>query len=163
MKNTHNATPNNEVECRAGSHAELQPQPSADSTLSNYVDWLNEQKFSDRKELIKFLFTIASAVLTFTIAFRKDIVGAGEPSKVYLLQASWLMLLASIIFALVYYILEYRWISYNRARKVVQRIPWTHYAGLPEEIIFNLSVYLTPLSFIVGLVLLTWFVLVNVH
>jgi len=163
MKNTHEATPDTDVECRSGSHTEPQPQSSKDSTVSNYVDWLNEQKFSERKELIKFLFTIASAILTFTIAFRKDIIGVGEPAKVYLLQASWLMLLSSIILSLIYYFLEYRMMFYIRVRKVTKNIPWTHHAGLPETIAYNLSVYLTPLTFIGSLVLLTYFVLVNVH
>jgi len=163
MKTVSVDTSEHESTCEAGSHIHIPTESSNDSSLRTYVDWLNEQKFSERKELIKFLFTIASAILTFTIAFRKDIIGTGQPANINLLQASWLLLLSSIIFALIYYFLEYRMIFYIRARKLNISIPWTHHAGFLETAIYNMSVYLTPLSFIASLILLTYFVLINVH
>jgi hypothetical protein len=157
--------------CRAGSHYAIEEpaseqsqgghgEPSADpSALGPYADWLNEEKFKERKEFLKFILTLAVSVLAFTVSFRKDVIGseAGTPVPL-LLKAFWLLLLASIVLAMIYYFLEYRYIFYLRLGRAQVMPPWNHYAGKVERLVYSAVVYLTPIAFIAGLILLTSYV-----
>ena len=148
--------------CFSGSHYELKNRNTDKSDdLENYIDWLNEEKYKDRKEFIKQILTFGIAILTFTITFRKDIIGSGAPNQVSLLITSWISILTSIAGALAYYFLEYRYIFYLRIKKITSHIPKSHYLGKLEYIVYTILVYITPLSFVVGIVLLSVFVIIN--
>lgn len=157
--------------CQSGSHYVLEEsapdqsqrrrgEPSADpSAQEAYVDWLNEEKFRERKEFLKFILTLAVSVLAFTVSFRKDIIGVDAGTAVpLLLKAFWLVLLASVALAMIYYFLEYRYIFYLRLKRAQVMPPWNHYAGKVERLTYSSVVYLTPIAFISSLILLTSYV-----
>jgi hypothetical protein len=157
--------------CKSGSHYALEEsapnqsqgshgEPSADpSALGPYADWLNEEKFRERKELLKFILTLAVSVLAFTVSFRKDVIGGDAGTSVPVpLKAFWLLLLASVALAMIYYFLEYRYIFYLRLRRAQVMPPWNHYAGRVERLAYSAVVYLTPIAFISSLILLTSYV-----
>ncbi|MGD2085603.1 MAG: hypothetical protein PVH61_05390 [Candidatus Aminicenantes bacterium] len=148
-------------ECFSGSHFEINNKEE-NKDLEKYVDWLNDEKYNERKNLIKFLVTLGSAILTFTVSFRKDIIGATPPEKIWLLQGFWITLLLSIISAFIYYFLEYRYMFYIRVKKVTENIPKSHYCGKIERMFHTIFVYLTPITFLVSLLFLTIFILLNV-
>lgn len=135
-------------------------QPPPVNEAEKYVDWLNEEKFEERKKLLAYLGTVATALLSFTVAFRKDVAGS-EPVEIELLQAHWILLLSSVLLAIVYHWLEVRFISACRARKVRRDLPCWHDFGLLERWLHTVVVFATPITFIAGLSLLTWFVVLN--
>lgn len=152
-------------QCFAGSHDKIPPanklSDTNNSKLERYVDWLNEEKFKERKDLIKLLMTLATAILTFTVGFRKDIIGSDPPNHIEYLHLFWYFQLATIILSFLYYILEYRTIFFLRLKKVTDKISWTHRAGKLEEMVYTIVVWITPFIFLFSLVFITLFVVHN--
>ena len=132
------------------------------ANTAEYEAWVHEERTKDRKEMIKFLITISSAILTFTITFRKDIVGDVIVSNIILLQITWILLLISTILGIIYYILEYRYSSLKRFSRVRSEIPTAIEMKIIEKKIYNYVAYITPYSFILSLLFLTAFVIFNV-
>jgi multisubunit Na+/H+ antiporter MnhB subunit len=137
---------------------EEKPQDPRD--LKGYVNWLNEEKFKERKGILTFLTTISTALLAFTISFRKDVAG-DSPHHIEYLKAHWLLLLIAIALSVAYYFLEVRYMFYQRVSKVTNQVPCTHYAGKVERCIFVFAVYTTPATFLAAIATLTIFVLLN--
>lgn len=135
------------------------PNPS---DLDHYGDWLNEEIFKERKGILSLLITISTALLGFTISFRKDVAGL-NPQHLEFLKAHWLLLLITILLSVIYYYLEVRFILYQKKRKIDDNVSWTHYAGRMEGCILALVVYTTPATFLAAVASLTIFVLLNTH
>ena len=136
------------------------PSPPDPKNVRTYVDWLNEEKFKERKAFISFITTLATSVLAFTVSFRRDVIGTNFHA-IGLLKAFWILLLVCVSAAVVYHLLEIRYVFYERVRKVTTEVPFTHYAGIVERRCLVGVVFVTPISFVLALLCLTLFVIIN--
>ena len=138
-----------------------------DRTFNTYIEMQKEvskRELSLYEQVDKYLFTLSSAGLGFSIAFIKGIINLSTSSSNWILFSSWFCFMAAIVLNLV---------SYSPAKKASQfqreRIVKYYLLGdtsvLGEENIFSVRVdrlrFFSVILYIAALVLTSLFIILN--